>query len=226
MFDWSIIYDNAPLWFSGALYTCLLTSTSCAFGTLLAVLLALLWKTQNKLVAGTVLMLVEAFKSIPLLVLLVAIQYAVPAFWPGWSLSSFWNSVVALSLSLAAFLAEVLRSGIDAIPKGHIEAAEALGISQFNIVRRILIPETVRRTFTSIVVLYITLLKYSTLASIIGVPELLFNARMININVVRPMEVYTALTIAFLVLVVPLSLAARFLEKQKWISINPKSKNS
>jgi polar amino acid transport system permease protein len=225
-FDWSIIVNNLPLWLTGFYFSCALSIISCIVGSVLAIVLAIFWRVGTKQVRYGILFFVEIFKSLPLLVLLVAIQYVIPVLWSGWTLSAFWNSCIALALSLAAFMAEVLRSGIDAIPKGHLEAAEALGISKANIIRRILIPETIRRTFAAIIVLFISVLKFSTLASILGVPELLFNARMININTVRPVEVYTGLTLAFLILVSPLSFFARWAEKHKWINLTPTSQLS
>lgn len=219
----NIIFDNYPLWLIGISYTCLLTFLSCLFGTFLAIILALALRGRDKFFQIASQLFIEIFKSIPLLVLLVWIYYVLPVWSNGWSPNAYWSAVLAFSLNLGAFLAEVLRGGIDAIPKGHIEAAEAVGINRINIIRRIILPETIRRTFASVVVLYIGVLKLSTLASAIGVQELLFNARIINIQTARPMEVYSALALAFVVLVVPLSWGSRIIEKQKWLTLNPTS---
>jgi len=225
-YEWNfdVVFSNLSLLSRGLFITLGLTSLACLGGTVLAIPLAVAMRSRYAALRRATMIFVEIAKGVPLLVLLVWVHYVSPGVF-GFSASAFWNAVISFTINLAAFLADVLRGGMSAIPKGHIEAGESLGFTRAALVRRIIIPETVRRTLPTISAFYIGTLKLSTLASIIGVQELLFNARLINIESPHPLELYTTLAFVFLVFVMPVSLISRRLEKHSWFSLAPKSQS-
>lgn len=218
--DFSIVYEVAGSIGNGLLVTLELTVLTCVFGTIIAVPLAVALRSRSAIIRMPAMLFVEIGKGIPLLALLIWFHLAVPI-WLGLSFSAFWNATIAFTISLSAFLADILRGGIEAIPEGHIEAAKALGFDRFSVLRRVTVPETVRRSLAGISAMYITTLKLSTLASTIGVAELLFNIRVVNSVNPHPMELYTALSLIFLALVIPTSYFARKLEVHPWFAIAP-----
>ena len=113
---------------------------------------------------------------------------------------------------LGAFVAETIRGGIEAMPSGYLESARALGMSHWQSMKRIIIPHTLRDTMPSLMNLYITLLKLSSLLSVIAVPELLHSANNIISQTYRPLEIYTSIAVIYLLVIIPLSLLSRRLE--------------
>jgi polar amino acid transport system permease protein len=221
--DFSVILSNGSMLWHGLEITFAVTVLSCAFGTLLAIPIASALRSSNVLLRWPATVAVELGKGLPLLVLLVYLQYATPVLL-GWSASAFWNAVIAFSINLAAFLADVLRGGTQAIPKGHMEAGQAMGMGKLTLFRRVMLPETVRRTLPTISAFYIGVLKLSTLASVIGVQEMLYQARLVNSESPHPLELYTALAVIFTVLVIPFSLVSRLLEDHPWFALAPRSR--
>src|SRR6266540_1360119 len=145
VWDFDVVFRNLAPLLQGFGVTLLLTGATCVIGTMMAVPLALAMRHRNPGVRLPATWLVEFGKGIPLLVLLVWIHYVFPGTF-GISTSAFWNAVIAFSISLAAFLGDIIRGGMDSIPAGHLEAALAVGLDRRAVIQRVLIPETVRRS--------------------------------------------------------------------------------
>jgi polar amino acid transport system permease protein len=222
--DFDIVLKSLGLLGNGLLTSIELTALTCLLGTVIAVPIAIAFRHPLPFIRHAAIAFVEIGKGVPLLALLIWFHLAIPI-WTGLSTNAFWNAVAAFTISLAAFLADILRGGIAAIPVGHIEAARALGFNGFTVLRRIVIPETIRRSLPAASAMYITAFKLSTLASAIGVPDLLFNVRLINSQDPHPMELYTALTLIFLAVVIPASHLSRRLETHPWFAIAPINEN-
>lgn len=114
---------------------------------------------------------IDMFRALPMLILLIMLYYALP--FMGVRLSSFTAAVLALSLVLAAFSAEVFRAGIAAIPHGQVEAARALGLHFGTILRRVVLPQAVRIVIPPLTSNCVGIFKETSLASIVALPELL-----------------------------------------------------
>jgi polar amino acid transport system permease protein len=208
---------------NGLFVTIQLTVLSCIIGTLLSVPLAIGLRSKSVAVRRIAEILTIFGKGTPLLVLLVWVHYVAPTLMP-LPISAFWSSIVALSFNLAAYLGDLLRGGAESIPEGHIESAYAIGLSHWQVVRRVIIPETIRRIFPAMSAFYISVLQLSTLASMIGTKELLFSTRIVNSDNPHPFELYSALAGTFLILVLLFSKLSRNLEQNRWFALYPKTK--
>ncbi len=218
--DFSIIWAARTTLLHGLLVSFALTGFCILVGTILAVPIALILARRSPVLYGITNFLVEIVRALPILVLLIWFYYVMPNLLSV-SLSAFWTAAWVLAINLAAFAADILRGGIVAIPREHLEAAEALGMSRVTVIRRIIIPETFRRSVPALTAMYITMFKFSTLASVISVSELLHTGDSIIINTYKPLEVYTIIALIYLAVIVPTTYAAKALERHPMFSVNP-----
>lgn len=221
--DQQVVIQNADLIFDAFLVTLTLTGWICLIGTAVAIPLALAMRMKDAILRGMARTTMEVLRALPLLVFLIAFYYVVPAV-SEWSPGAYRTAAIVGGLNLAAFLSDVLRGAAEDVPDGRIEAGKALGLTKFQIARRITVPEITRRAFPSMFSWYISAYKLTTLASVIGVQELLYTARQINTRTPAPVEVYTTLAVIFTVTVIPLSFVARWLEGSTWFAVFPTSK--
>jgi polar amino acid transport system permease protein len=213
---------NAAVIWNNLLPLCLsLTTTiwislgSIALGTILGVLVGVLSLTPWRILSGLAKIFIEFFLALPSLVLLVWLYYSLPLLIPGVLLNGESCAILGLSLSLAAFVADIIRGGINTIPPGEIEVAYCTGMTRLQTIRYILIPQVFQKSWLPLMGQYITTYKFSTLASIIAVPEILHTANAIIAQTYRPIEIYTTVAVLFLVTIVPLNLTLRRFQRIK-----------
>jgi polar amino acid transport system permease protein len=151
-------------------------------------------------IKGVIYLYMAFFGWLPLLVLMVWMYYFLPVLM-GVRLSGLTVSYIALSLNLSAFIADVIRGAIAEIPRSYVEAGKAIGMPFGLILRRIIFPEIVRISLPAMVALYINQFKWTTLASVLAVSELLHTANTIMIQTYRSLEAYTAIAVIYLVVV-------------------------
>lgn len=152
----------------------------------------------------------ELFRTTPFLVQLLWIFYALPRM-GGPALSPFSAGAIALVLNLSAFLGEVYRAGLMAIPKGLVEAGYALGFTKANVRWRVTLPIAFRQTLPLTIAQWITLFKDTSILSIIGVAELMYQARVVAVDTYRPLEIFTGVAVIYFVLTYPQSLGLNYL---------------
>ncbi len=129
----------------------------------------------------------------------------------GPALSPFSAGSIALVLNLSAFLGEVYRAGLMAIPKGLVDAGYALGFTKANVRSRITLPIAFRQTLPLTIAQWITLFKDTSILSIIGVTELMYQARVVAVDTYRPLEIFTGVAVIYFVLTYPQSLGLNYL---------------
>ncbi|TAG68750.1 MAG: amino acid ABC transporter permease [Oscillatoriales cyanobacterium] len=206
--NFSIIWNNLlPLCFA-LLTTIGISLGSIALGTLLGVLVGVLSLTSSRFISGCAKFFIEVFLALPAIVLLVWLYYSLPLIIPGFILDGQSCAVLGLGLSLAAFVADIIRGGINSIPPGEIEVAYCTGMTRLETIRYILIPQVFRKSWLPLMGQYITTYKFSTLASVIAVPEILHTANSIIAQTYRPIEMFIAT-------VVPLNLLLRRVQQVK-----------
>lgn len=188
--------------------TSLLTLLSILFGTILGVFVGTVSAFQSpiRIVARVY---IEILLGLPVLVFIVWAYYVLPSISSSFTLSPFWTAVLVFSMSLSAFIGEIVEAGIRSIPKQQLEAAHMLGISRLSAILSILLPQALTVMWPAMVTQYITTYKFSTLASVIGVNEVLHTGSLIIHETYRPLEVYTAIGLIFIATVYPLNLWAR-----------------
>jgi polar amino acid transport system permease protein len=144
---------------------------------------------------------VDVFRSMPLLVLLVLVYYALP--FVGVRLSSFAAAATALSMVSAAYTAEIFRAGIQALPKGQLEAAAAMGLRFFDIQRHVVLPQALRIITPPFTSNCINVLKDTALASVVAMPDLLKQATQAQALAANPTPLIGA-AVLYLALLLPL----------------------
>ena len=169
-------------------------------------------RSKHPLVFVPILFLTEILRQLPLLVVLIWLYYVLPSV--GIIISGFWAAFIGLSFNLAAYISETIRAGIESIPKGQAESAIALGYSKSLLMRKIILPQAFKRMLPNIMNLYINQIKLSALASVIAVNELLHMGNIIISATYRPLEVYTAVAVMYLIIIMPLVGIAYFIEKK------------
>jgi polar amino acid transport system permease protein len=213
-FDITVITENADLFLWGLLVTLEYTVVSCVVGLAVGLLAALLQLVPFRPAVWIGWAWVEFFRSVPLLVLLLWTYYALPIFFD-FRMSKEFAGIAALSFYASGFYGEILRAGVQSIEHGQSDAAVALGMSYVQRMRRIILPQALRRMIPPLAGQTIIQLKNTTLLSVITIPDLLYQASYVSSFTYRPMEVYTAVGLMFLALLLPLTLLTRRFETIK-----------
>ncbi|MFQ5692075.1 MAG: amino acid ABC transporter permease [Nitrospinota bacterium] len=210
MYEWSfdVVWDFRMVYVKGALITVGLSLYSVLFSMTLGLLVGIARHSKKRLLSYPASWYVEVLRDTPLLVQIVWIYYSLPIL-TGIRLSPFWSSVVALSVHMSAYVAEIFRAGIASIEKGQVDAAKVLGMSYLQIMTRIVLPQAFRRMLPPLVNNFADILKLTSLASVIGVYELLHSVDNVIMNNFRPLEMYTVLGIVYFVLIFPVAFGAR-----------------
>lgn len=215
MYSWnlSILWHYKQVFLEGALVTLWLALLSIICGTLLGAILAIVKGGENPVFSWLAHSYVKIFRALPTLVVLIWIYYALPGI-IGLRLSPFIATVVTLSLHLSAFVPETIRSAIESIPKGQLESGLALGMTQGQTMRRIIVPQAIRTMIPNLFGLYITEIKNSSLASVIGVNEILHRSNIVISETYRPLEIYTGVALIYAAIIIPLMLFAQWYERR------------
>ena len=197
----------------GVAITLAYTIGTIFLGLLLGLLIGLgrlsgLWLVNAPLVAFT-----EVFRCTPLLVQMIWFYYALPRL-TGIELSKWTTATLVLSFYTAAFYAEIFRGGIVSIERGQWDAARAIGLSAWQMMRLVILPQAVRRMVPPFMNQSIIQLKNTSLVSVITVPDLLYQGELITGDTYRPMQVYTVVALIYFVLLLPATLAAQEYERR------------
>lgn len=209
-----IVWDYRMVFVRGAIVTAELTFWATLIGLVLGLPLGLMRRSQLLLLRAPAATFIELFRSTPALVQLVWIYYSLPIL-TGLQMSNTTSVAVGLGLHAAAYFAEIFRAGINSIARGQWDAARAIGMTYSQAMRRIILPQAVRRMIPPFINEFASLIKLTTLGSTLAVYELLHEANNLINNTYRPLEVYTVLAIAFAALIYPIIYASQRLE-QRW----------
>ena len=197
----------------GALVTIWLTFLVALSGTILGVAIGFLRRSRSWLISQAANVYIELFRALPILVLLIWMYYVVPLLF-GLRLSPFAAAFIALTTNLAAYVAETFRAGIEAIPKNQFDSGITLGLSYFDVMFRIILPQAFRNMLPNLLGLYITQLKNSSLASVIAVNEILHQSNLVISKTFRPLEIYSTVAVIYLLIIIPVTLLANKMEKR------------
>jgi polar amino acid transport system permease protein len=211
--NWSAIWTYRFALLQGVGVSLALTSVAIVAGTIagLAVGIAQEWLARSQpILAALLLFSLDAIKALPPLILMLLCYYWLP--YVVGLRSPFWLAALALAVNLGAFVADLVRHAIAGVPRPLVEACFAVGMTRAKALRYVIVPEALRSIVPSLGYLYLSVLKLSSLASVIAVHELLYRASEISTHTFRFLEVYAALAIIYLVLLMPFSYIVRRLE--------------
>jgi polar amino acid transport system permease protein len=200
-FNWPVFKGAFPLLLEGLGVTVMLGLVSIVAGLVSGLLMALLRLYGPAALRVLARIYIDVFRSIPLLVLLVLVYYALP--FVGVRFSSFTAAALALSLVSCAYTAEIFRAGIEAIPKGQFEAADAIGLSFFSSMRDVILPQAFRIVVPPLTSNCINVLKDTALASVVAMPDLLKQATQAQALAANPTPLIGA-AVLYLLLLLPL----------------------
>ena len=212
MFNFLAFSQALRLLISAAQATILISLIGLVVGFVVAVGICSARLSRNRLASRLGGAYVFFFRGVPLLVQLLLTYYLLPFI--GINVPPLVAAATAVSLCEAAYLAEILRGGFAGIPNGQLEAAQLLGLSRFNTVTRIQVPQALRLTLPSLVNEVVMLVKASSLISVVGVAELTRTAQNIAASTYRPLEAYIAAGLIYLVINGMLSFAGHRAERR------------
>ena len=213
--DWSSVLSvqSLEIMGRGLLYTLLVSVLALIFGNVIGLIVASVRMSHQKILSGIAYVYIEFFRTTPALVQLIWIFYVVPILF-NISLDPITAGVVALSLNAGAFLAEIFRGGIQAVPIGQRDASFVLGLSRVTMFWSIVFPQAVRTMLPATGNVFVSLVKDSSLLSVIAVPELTYQAQQLATSTFRPLEVYTLLAVTYFIVAFPLTRGIGRLEKR------------
>jgi polar amino acid transport system permease protein len=197
---------------SGIWATLSISIISIVISVLVGIAVALAALSRQKALRGFNQVYVETFRSVPLLVLLLWVYYGLPVV-AGIQFGVFAAGVISLALSDSAFEAEIFRAGIQSIPKGQWEAGRSIGLTSWQVMRLIVLPQAIRRILPALGNQFVYVLKMSSLISVIGYQELTRRANELTLVEYRPLEIYTLLVLEYLLLILAVSWLVRRLER-------------
>lgn len=228
--DMSIIYIFKSVLWHGFLITLQLSILSIITGTMLGFLVSLAQTGKFKSLSNISKIYIGIFRGSPLLMQLFMFYFGLPYLGRMFmyidmdianiliNISQFSTIMIVLTLYAGAYIAEIFRSGYQAIPKGQFEAAQAIGLSYYRMIQKVILPQVVKISYPPLVGFYIGLIKDTSLASIIGYQELVKEGQSVINTTSHPFEVYITIAIVYFVICYPLSQLVARAERRQAVS--------
>jgi len=210
-FNWQVLQESLPALFLGLRLTIALGLASILMSSLLGLGIALLRLYPPPWMRAIAIAYIDIMRSLPLLVMLILVYYALP--FVGITLDPFSAALWAISLVGSAYAAEIFRAGIQAIPKGQLEAAQALGLSYWRQMGDVVLPQALKIVVPPLTNNAISLIKDTALASVVAMPELLKQATQQQSLAANPTPLVGA-GLLYLILLLPLVRLVVFLEQK------------
>jgi polar amino acid transport system permease protein len=211
--DFTDVIENLDLLLRGAWLTVLLWAIAYGFGLVVGLGMGLARASERRAVNWPATAYIEVFRNTPVLVQLVWFFYAFPVL-TGLQMAAFTAAALGLSLNTSAYCAEIYRGGIQSIEPGQWDGARALGMGWGQIMRRIILPQALKRMLPALTNRAIEIFKMSTLASVVAYVELLQQGKLIASLNFNPIEAYTAVAVIFFLFLWPLVQATYALERR------------
>ena len=197
-FNREIAEAALPIVLAGLLNTILLSLLVVPLGLLGGLLLAIFAQSRNPLVRWPLMAWVDFFRAFPPLVLLVLLFAGLP--FAGLELGGFTCVAIAFFLNTGSYYGEILRAGIESIPRGQVEAARSTGLTGFQSMTYIVMPQAVRNVLPDLLSNTLEVVKLTSLGSVVAVPELLYQARQAQSVTFNATPIVMAAVIYFLIL--------------------------
>ncbi|MBQ6806238.1 MAG: amino acid ABC transporter permease [Lachnospiraceae bacterium] len=198
--------------------TLLLTLLSLFFAMIIGMIFALMNVGKNRVfnLIGTVY--VDAVRGVPLIVLAYFIYFGVPAgmkaIFPEFRLSALQAGTIALAMNCGAYMAEIIRAGIESVDKGQMEASRSLGLTYGKSMRLVVLPQAIRTMIPSIINQFIITLKDTSILSVIGFPELTNMGKTISGNTFKSLETWAIVGVMYMIVIITLSKIAKRIERR------------
>lgn len=217
VWDFTPVVSNAGVLAQGLVNTLKVTGTALAFGVPLGLTLAMLRLSRHRSLSWPAGFIIEFFRTTPPLVQLFWFFFALPILIRV-EMTPFAAAAITFSIQSSAFFAEVFRGGIVSIERGQWEASRAIGMTHAQAMRRVILPQAVRRMIPAFMERSIELMKTTTLVATVSYADLLFQANEVAQKTFRPLEVFTVTALIYFVVIFAASLLVHRLELRLAIS--------
>jgi polar amino acid transport system permease protein len=211
--DFSSVWTYKLLLWQGLVVTAEISLMAIVAGTIIGLLAGLTQRSKNLLIKAPVKVYIEIFRGSPLLMQLFFVYFGLAYF--GVSITAFQAVFAVFALNSGAFIAEIIRSGLEAVSKGQYEAASSLGLSYGTTMRKVILPQAMKVSLPPLIGFCIGMIKDTSLASIIGYVELMKQGQAIaNINSASTFQIYLAVAAIYFVICYPLSAFVNWMERR------------
>jgi polar amino acid transport system permease protein len=211
-FDWDVFLESLPALLKGCVVTAQLSVISIVIGIVIGTLGGIARLSKWRAVSALMWVYITIFRAVPLLVTLLFIYYGLPA--AGIQLDAFTVAIIALSVTNGAYITEIVRGGIESIDPGQMRAARSLGMPYAVAMRRIVLPQALRRVLAPITNESITLLKSTSLVSTIALADLLRAGLEVMTWKANTFSPFTGVALCYLALTLPLLALNNYLERR------------
>ncbi|MBS6007173.1 MAG: amino acid ABC transporter permease [Clostridium baratii] len=215
-FDFSFLKEYLPVFLEGAKMTLIISLIAVLFGTIFGSVLYFMkaskfgiGKFKPLSIISTVY--IEIIRGTPM-ILQILMVYSGTALFLGLDFKPITAAIIAVSLNSAAYVSEIIRAGINAVDKGQMEAARSLGMTQFQAMKMVIVPQAIKNILPAVGNEFVAVIKESSMASFIGVSELLFSADIVKGAVYLPFEPYIVIAIFYFVMTFSLGRLMGYLE--------------
>jgi His/Glu/Gln/Arg/opine family amino acid ABC transporter permease subunit len=210
--DFNLIIESLPLLLQGLVVTLKIAGAGCMIGLTLGTLLALMQTSSHAILRFFVSCYVIIIRGTPMLIQILCAFYVLPQL--GLKLDTLTTAIIAIGLNSAAYISQIIKAGISSVATGQIEAAKTLGLSKKDIIRFIVLPQALRIALPALGNEFVTLVKDSALASVIGVAELSKQGRLIISKTYDAITIFFAIALLYLIITTTISLIVAYLEKR------------
>lgn len=211
MIDLTLIIQRLPELLKATGVSLALAVGALSIGVLFGTLLAILETSPSKIARKVIGIYTTILRGTPMLIQIVFIYYIINS---SLNLSAFWCAIIAIGLNSSAYISQIIKAGIRSISHGQIEAAQTLGIPRKELLKTVILPQAIRTVLPALGNEAITLVKDTSLASMIGVGELFFAGKTIIAQTYDALSVYVALACIYLIITLSLSYALTLLESK------------
>ena len=211
--NFTFLDKYSSYYIKGAEITIILALCAVLFGTILGLLLTLIRRSKIKPISILATAYVEFVRGTPLLVQIYIIYIGLPNL-TGLDMSDMAVGKVALSLNSAAYVSEIIRAGIEAVDKGQMEASRSLGMTQGQAMIDIIIPQAFKNILPALGNEFISVIKESSMVSVIGVAELMYNAGIVRGNTALGLEPVIVAAVFYFVITFTLTRCLGFIERR------------
>ena len=212
-FDFSIIQEYWKLIISGIPIILLIAFICAILGTVIGLLCTLLRKS-NGILQKIVDAYIDVFRGTPVYVQLYVIYYGIPSLFTGLMINSFTSCIIVFALNSGAYLTEIIRSGVEAIDRGQIEAAKALGVTKKDIAFDIIIPQAFRNCLPAVVNEFITLTKETSVISVVGMHDMMYYFMAVKNATYKTFEGLLIVFVAYYIMNKVLSFGGKWVERK------------
>ena len=200
--------------------TLLLALCGLFFACILGLIFGLMSVLKNKVTRLIAAVFVDVIRGVPMIVLAYFVFFGVPYLFNtilgvgGVKLSALQAGTICLALNCGAYMAEIIRAGIESVDRGQMEAARSVGLTYWRAMQRVVLPQAIRTMIPSIINQFIITLKDTSILSVIGFPELVNTAKNVVANTFMSFQTWAIVAVMYLIVITTLSRVARSLERR------------